>query len=191
MADPIYRASAPVFTHHLKNLSAQLKLARRDAKARGIPPDVLPNARLAPDMWPLTRQVQIATDHAKGCCSRLAGLEPPVLEDNETELAALEERIRKTLAVIRGIKAKDYRNAGARDIVFRTRVGELYFNGVDYLYGFALPNFFFHCTTAYNILRHNGVPLGKGDFLGRVPGMTMDAQAARRLGSMGKPAGKR
>jgi len=189
MSDLIYHSSKPVFVHNLKNLSAILKLAARDAKARGIDPAVLLNARLAPDMHPLTRQVQIATDHAKGCCSRLAGVETPAFADVETTFAELEERIQKTLKFLQGLKAAQFTGSEAKNIVMQLPIGTIKFNGLDYLNGWALPNFYFHYTTAYAILRHNGIGLGKREFLGAVPGMEMKGKIARILGT--KPAAKK
>ncbi|TXS94009.1 DUF1993 domain-containing protein [Parahaliea maris] len=182
MANLMYQGSAPVFTHHLKNLSAILKLAAKDAKTRGIAPEVLLNARLAPDMLPLAAQVMIATDHAKGCCARLAGQPSPVFADTESTFAELEARIRKTLAFIRTIKPAEYADSETRDITLTLPFGELYFKGADYLHGWVLPNFYFHYTTAYDILRHNGLAVGKREYLGVVPGMEMNAAAARAMG---------
>ncbi|GAB3292293.1 DUF1993 domain-containing protein [Parahaliea aestuarii] len=182
MPDLMYQASAPVFTHQLKNLSSILKLAAKDAKARGIAPEVILNARLAPDMLPLLRQVQIATDHAKGCCARLAGLESPVFADDEASFAELESRIKKTLAFIRGIKSAHYEGSESREITLKLPFGVLTFSGQDYLNGWVLPNFYFHYTTAYAILRNNGFAVGKREFLGSVPGMGVNAAAAKALG---------
>ncbi len=182
MSDTMYRASVPVFTHQLRNLAAILRTAARDAKARGIDPEVLLNARLAPDMLPLIRQVQIATDHAKGCSARLAGVEPPVFKDDESSFSDLDQRIRAALAFIRGLKASQFADSATRPITMGLPFGEIRFDGLNYLHGWALPNFYFHYTTTYNILRHNGLAIGKLDFLGRVPGMQMDARAARKLG---------
>ncbi|WP_116368109.1 DUF1993 domain-containing protein [Parahaliea mediterranea] len=189
MSNPMYRSTAPVFTHQLKNLSNLLKVAAGDAKARGIAPEVILNARLAPDMLPLVRQVQIATDHAKGCCARLAGLESPVFADSEASFAELQARIKKTLAFIRGIKPALYDGSDSRDITLKLPFGELRFSGEDYLNGWVLPNFYFHYTTAYAILRHNGAGVGKREFLGSVPGMGVNAAAARALG-LKAPANK-
>jgi hypothetical protein len=140
------------------------------------------SARLAPDMLPLLRQVQIATDHAKGCCARLAGLDSPVYADDEASFADLEARLKKTLDFIRSIKPAQYEGSEVRDITLKLPFGELSFKGADYLNGWVLPNFYFHYGTAYNILRHNGLAIGKKDFLGAVPGMGMNAQAAKAMG---------
>jgi hypothetical protein len=182
MSRIMFRASAQTFTHNLKNLSAILKLAAKDAKTRGIDPAVLLNSRLAPDMLPLTRQVQIATDHAKGACARLAGIESPVFKDEEATFAELEARIKKTLSFIRGLKAAQFEGSESREIKLKLSIGTLSFDGFDYLNGWALPNFYFHCTTAFDILRHNGVKIGKGDFIGRVPGMKATGKIAKMMG---------
>jgi hypothetical protein len=182
MSRIMFRASAQTFTHNLKNLSAILKLAAKDAKTRGVDPAVLLNSRLAPDMLPLTRQVQIATDHAKGACARLAGIESPVFKDEEATFAELEARIKKTLSFIRGLKAAQFEGSESREIKLKLPIGTLSFDGFDYLNGWALPNFYFHCTTAFDILRHNGVTIGKGDFIGRVPGMKATGKIAKMMG---------
>ena len=186
MSETIYKSSKLVFEHNLKNLSAILKRASRDAKARNIDPVVLLHARLAPDMHPLVRQVQIATDHAKGCCSRLADVEIPVFPDEESTFAELEDRVKQTLRFLRRLKASQFAGSEDRKIVMKLSVGTLSFSGLDYLNGFALPNFYFHYTTAYNILRHNGVGLGKMDFLGAVPGMEMTGRIAKMMGAKPK-----
>jgi hypothetical protein len=188
MSNVMYRSSAQVFVHNLKNLSAILKLAVKDAKARGIDPAVLLNSRLSPDMFALARQVQIVTDNAKGCSARLAGVEPPVFADDETTFPQLEDRIKRTLAFIRSLKAAQFEGSEAREVVMKLPIGTLSFSGIDYLNGWALPNFYFHYTTAYNILRHNGVPLGKLNFLGAVPGMQMSGKIAKMMG--GAPMAK-
>lgn len=181
MAVMMYQCSSQSFTHNLKNLSGVLKTAARDAKTRGIDPSVILNARLAPDMMPLIRQVQITTDHAKGCCARLAGVESPVFEDNETTFAQLETRIKRTLAFIRGVKAAQFVDSETREITLKLPIGVIKFNGLDYLNGWALPNFYFHYSAAYNILRHNGVEIGKLDYLGAMPGMQMSGKVAKMM----------
>lgn len=188
MSDLIYHSSKPVFVHNLKNLSALLQTAAADAKTRNFDPNVLASARLAPDMHPLTRQVQIATDHAKGSCARLTGVDNPVFADDETSLAELETRIERTLKFLAGLKSSQFAGAENRKIVMKFPIGTVTFNGLDYLNGWALPNFYFHYSTAYNILRHNGVDIGKRDFMGAVPGMTMTGEIAKILGP--KPAAK-
>lgn len=179
----MYKSSVPVVSHNLKNLAAMLKMAERDAKARGIDPSVLLNARLAPDMFPLTKQVQIATDQAKGCGARLTGTELPSYADDEETFAELDARIRKTLAFLRTLKAAQFAGSETREIVMKLPRGSLTFSGQDYLNGWVFPNFYFHLCAAYNILRHNGVALGKLDFLGAVPGMTAGGQAAKMIGA--------
>lgn len=192
MSDFIYRTSKVVFVHNLKNLSGLLRIAARDAKTRGIDPSVIVNARLAPDMHPLTRQIQIASDNAKGCCARLAGVEIPSFPDNETTFADLEARIQRTIAFLNGLKASQFAGAESREVKIQFPMGTMTFSGLDYLNGWALPNFFFHCTTAYNILRHNGVQIGKRDFMGAVPGMKMTGKIAKIMGakSAAKPKAK-
>lgn len=177
----MYQCSVPVFIHNLKNLSAMLKIAARDARARGIEPSVLLNSRLAPDMLPLLRQVQIASDNAKGCCARLAGVPVPAFEDNESTFAELDTRIKRTLVFLRGLKPAQFTGSESREIVMKVPIGSMAFNGLDYLNGWALPNFYFHCSAAYNILRHNGVDIGKFDFLGPVPGMQVSGKIAKMM----------
>jgi hypothetical protein len=191
MSELIYHSSKPVFVHNLKNISSILKTAARDAKARGIEPTVLLNARLAPDMHPLTRQIQIVTDHAKGCCSRLAGVETPAFADKESSFSELEGRIQRTLTFIGGLKASQFSGSDTRKIVMQLPIGTITFSGLDYLNGWALPNFYFHYSTAYNILRHNGVGIGKREFLGAVPGMEMKGKIAKILGAKAKAKSKK
>lgn len=188
MSDLMYQSSKPVFVHNLKNVSGILKTAAHDAKARDIDPAVILNARLSPDMFPLTRQVQIATDHAKGCCSRLAGVETPAFADIETTFAELEARIQRTLSFIGGLKASQFAGSESREIVMQLPIGTLSFSGVNFLNGWSLPNFYFHYSTVYNILRHNGVGIGKRDFLGVVPGMKAKGKIAKMMSA--KPAAK-
>jgi hypothetical protein len=165
----MYQASVPVFQKLLGNLDHLCDKAAADATARKIDPSVFLQARLAPDMFQLTRQIQIAADFAKGTPARLAGVEVPKYEDNEASFVDLQARIRKTLDFIGGFKAAQIDGSEDRTINFKAGPRELTFKGIDYLLLFALPNFYFHCTTAYAILRHNGVALGKTDFVqGRV-----------------------
>lgn len=166
MSLSMYSASIPVLVRMLGNLSAILDKAAAHAEAKKIDPQVFLSARLAPDMFALTRQVQIAGDMAKGCAARLAGLEVPSYEDSETSFPELKERIAKTVAFMQSIRPEQLDGSDERTIVLKMRSGELTFNGHDYLLGFVLPNFYFHVTTAYDILRHNGVEIGKMDFLG-------------------------
>ncbi|UGA36242.1 DUF1993 domain-containing protein [Chromobacterium haemolyticum] len=168
MSVSMYQASVPVLIRGLNNLSAILDKAAADAAARNIAPDVLLNARLAPDMFALTRQVQIASDSAKGCAARLAGVEVPSYADDEASFADLQQRIAKTVAFLQGFNAAQIDGSEAREVVLKVRGDEIRFSGQNYLLGFVLPNFYFHLTAAYAILRHNGVALGKMDYLGGV-----------------------
>jgi hypothetical protein len=162
----MYQASVPVFVRMFENLAKILEKAEQYAEEKKIDPSVLINARLAPDMYPLSRQVQIATDMAKGCAARLAGLEVPVYEDNETTFQELQARIAKTLAFIQSVGADRIDGSEERNITLKLRSREVNFTGQPYLLHFVLPNFYFHITTAYAILRHNGLAIGKMDFIG-------------------------
>ena len=163
----LHDASVPIFRQMLAALSHILDKAAAQASESGINPATLIEARLAPDMFPLARQVQIATDHAKGATARLAGQDLPSYADDETTFAELKARIEKTLAFIESVPAAAMQGADTRDIVLKIGGRELRFDGRSYLLHFALPNFFFHVTTAYAILRANGIEIGKRDFLGR------------------------
>jgi hypothetical protein len=162
----MYEASAPVFTARLKALSTVLGEAERNAAERKIDPQVFIAARLAPDMFALARQVQIATDHAKGAPSRLAGRTAPKYEDDEASFADLQARIAKTVDYLATFSAGDIDGSEERRIELKIGGRELSMPGMQYLLHFAMPNFYFHVTTAYDILRHNGVPLGKVAFMG-------------------------
>ena len=162
----MYQASIPVFVRALGNLSAILDKAAAQAEARKIDPPVFINARLAPDMFPLSRQVQSASDSAKGCAARLAGVEVPRYEDIETTFPELRARIAKTVAFMQGVKPAQIDGSEDRTITLKLRGREVNYSGRDYLLNFVLPNFFFHATTAYAILRHNGLEIGKTDYLG-------------------------
>ena len=164
----MYQASVPVFQRTLGALDAILDKAVAYAEERKIDPAVLLSARLYPDMFALTRQVQIATDHAKGAPARLAGVAVPSFEDNDKTFPELKARIGKTLNFIGTLKPGQIDGSEARDISLKAGPQELSFKGQDYLLFFALPNFYFHATTAFAILRHNGVSIGKLDFLGGV-----------------------
>ncbi len=168
MTISMYQASAPAFQRALKTLDAILDKAAAYAEERKIDPLVLTSARLAPDMLPLTRQVQFASDSAKGACARLAGLEVPSFEDTETTFPELKARIAKTLDFIATVSPGQIDGSEDRDIVLKAGARELTFKGQNFLVMFVLPNFYFHVTTAYAILRHNGVPLGKQDYLGGI-----------------------
>jgi hypothetical protein len=161
----MYSISAPVFARMLKNLSAMLAKGEAHAKARNFDCGVLLNDRLAPDMFTLTKQVQIATDHAKGAMARLAGHQADVLEDKEATVAELRARIAKVIAIVEAYKESDLAGSEKREITIKVPNAEFKFSGLDYLETWALPNFYFHVTMAYAILRHNGVELGKRDFL--------------------------
>lgn len=168
MSLSMYQASIPVLVRGLENLSAILHKAAAHAETRKIAPQVFLDARLAPDMFPLVRQVQIASDTAKGCAARLAGLEVPSYADTEASFVELQERIARTLAFLGSITAEQVDSSGERPIVLKAHDREMNFTGQTFLLGFALPNFFFHLTIAYGILRHNGVEIGKQDYLGKV-----------------------
>lgn len=162
----MYAASTPTFRRMLGNLAAILHKAAAYADARKIEPTVLINARLFPDMLPLIKQVQIATDAAKGCVARLAGVDIPKFEDDEASFADLQARIAKTIAFIDSIPAEKIDGTEGRDISLQLRERTLEMKGQDFLVNRVLPNFYFHITTAYNILRHNGLEIGKSDYLG-------------------------
>jgi uncharacterized protein len=166
MTISMYQASVPVFQRMIKNLDGILDKAAAWAATRKIEPLVLLQARLAPDMFALVRQVQIVTDNAKGAPARLAGLKPPVFEDNETSFAELKTRLQKTLTFLDSLKPAQIDGSEARDIVLKLGPREVTFKGQEYLLGFAIPNTFFHYSMSYAILRHNGLDLGKPDFLG-------------------------
>ena len=162
----MYEACVPVFLAMLRNLATFLAKGEAFAEERNIGKEVVLNWRLAPDMHPLTRQVQLASDFAKGTSARLAGAEVPKYADDEKSFAELKERIAKTIAFLESLRPEDFAGAETRDITLSVRDRELRFKGRPYLFGFGLPNFFFHVTTAYDILRSLGVGLGKRDFLG-------------------------
>ena len=163
----MFQASVPVFIRHLHNLSGILAKAEAHAQERGEAPSVLIEARLAPDMHGFARQVQIATDTAKGAAARLAGMEVPSFPDDETTFPELQDRLTKTIDFLKSVPADKIDGSEGREITMRAGPQELRFTGQDYLLHFALPNFFFHETTAYAILREKGVPLGKMDYLGK------------------------
>ena len=162
-----YDGSAPVFIRQLTALSAILKKAEAYAKDKGIEPSVLLNARLHEEMYPLTRQVQLACDFSGKACARFAQAELPSMPDTETTFDQLQARIEKVLANINALPPAKYEGAEKRDITFNIGPDKtMTLTGQQFLKHSALPNFFFHCATAYDILRHNGVELGKRDFLG-------------------------
>ena len=162
----MYQASAPRFANTLRNLSAILDKAQAHAEARKIEPLVLTGSRLYPDMFALARQVQIACDNAKGAAARLAGVEVPKHDDTEQSYAELKARIAKTVAFIETLKPARIDGSEERDISLKLGPREVQWKGMQYLLGFALPNFYFHVVTAYDILRHNGVELAKRDYIG-------------------------
>lgn len=167
MTISMYTASVPVFKQMLTSLGQVLGKADAHATGKKIDPGVLLQSRLYPDMLPMVRQVQIACDFAKGVSARVAGIEVPNFEDHETNFVELQVRIKKTLAFIGGLNQADIEGSEERKIV--TQAGtpkEKTFDGQTYLLHYGLPHFFFHTTTAYNILRHNGVEVGKKDYIG-------------------------
>ena len=161
----MYEASIPGFLRQLSALSSILDKAAADAEARKIDPLVLTAARLAPDMFPLTRQVQIATDGVKGCAARLAGVEVPGFPDTETTFSELQARIAKTAEFLKSVPQDKFEGSEDRTITLKVGPREMTFTGRDYLFNFVIPNFYFHATATYAILRHNGVQIGKQDFL--------------------------
>ena len=170
MSITMHSASVPVFVRMLDNLGHWLDKAEAHAKARKFDTSVYLNARLAPDMLPFTKQIQIACDAAKFGVARLAGVEAPKFEDNEKDFADLRERIRKTIAYVQSVPASQIDGSEDRDVVVPRRDSSMTMKGEVYLKHFTLPNFFFHVTTAYALLRHNGVELGKMDYLGPLQG---------------------
>jgi hypothetical protein len=163
----MYQASIPGFVRMLNNLSVILDKAAAHAEAKKIDPAVFINARLAPDMLPLARQVQIATDGVKGCAARLAGIEVPSFPDTESTFPELKARVAKTIAFLQSVPAAKIDGSEARKVTLKLGGKDETFLGQPYLLDFVIPNFYFHVTTAYAILRHNGVEIGKGDYLGR------------------------
>ena len=167
MTISMYQASAPRFVNTLNNLSGILDKAQAHAEAKKIDPLVLTASRLYPDMFALARQMQIACDTAKGAVARLAGVEVPKHEDTEQTAAELKARIAKTVAFIETFKPAQIDGSEGKDLTIKLGPREVQWKGMQYLLGFAYPNFYFHVTTAYNILRHNGVDIGKQDFIGK------------------------
>jgi len=162
----MYDTLVPTANRMLGNLSTFLDKAEAFAAAKKIDATILLNSRLAPDMFPLTRQVQIAADMVKGAAARLSGTELPKFEDNETTIAELKARIAKTLAFVNSVDAAKFGGSEDRDVTLQARTGDRHFKGLNYLRDYVLPNVYFHTTTTYAILRHNGVELGKNDFMG-------------------------
>jgi uncharacterized protein len=168
MAISMYDFSIPVLTRGLTNLSAILDKAAAHAAAKKFDPAVLAQSRLYPDMYPLVRQVQIACDTAKGAAARLAGIEVPKHEDNEATLAELKARIAKTVDFLKSVNRDRLKDAESRDIEIKFPSGSWKFTGIAYLADFVLPNFYFHVSMVYALLRKSGVEIGKGDFLGEL-----------------------
>jgi uncharacterized protein len=163
----MYQAAVPVFVRALGNLVHVLKKGEEHAKAKSVTGEVLLQTRLIPDMLPLVRQVQLVCDMATRGTARLAGVEPMSFEDNETTLEQVYSRIDRALEYINSFKPEQIDGSEGRTIVLKTRTGEMTFEGQTYLLHFLIPNLFFHCTTAYNILREAGTDIGKMDFIGQ------------------------
>ena len=168
MSLSMYQASIPAFDQMLNNLSAILDKAEAHAVSRNIEPEVLLNYRLSPDMFPFVRQIQVAADLAKGAAARLAGVEVPKHDDTEKSFADLKARLAKTVAFVQSFKPSEIDGSEDRDINLTLGEHTMSFKGQPYLVHFVIPNFYFHCTTAYDILRHCGVELGKRDFIGTI-----------------------
>jgi hypothetical protein len=167
MTVSMYKSSVPIFVQFLTSLSAVLDKAAAFAEAKKVDPSVLLNTRLAPDMFPLVRQVRAATDHAVNCCGRLAGAELPTLANTEATIPELKERIGKAIEFVKGLKSTQIDGTEDKEIKITFPSGATReFTGQSFLLNNALPNFYFHCTTAYDILRHCGIELGKRDFMG-------------------------
>ena len=169
MSFGMYQASIPGFTKTLNNLTAILDKAERYVTERKIDPEVLLTWRIAPDMFPLTRQIQLTSDFAKSAPARLAGKEVPKYPDEEQTFSELKARIAKTLKFVESISPKDLDGSETRDINFTLGGQNVHFKGEPYLVHFVLPNFYFHCTAAYAVARHFGADVGKRDFLGSIP----------------------
>jgi hypothetical protein len=168
MSVSMYDVSIPIFTLSLNNLAAILDKAATHADAKKVDSKTLPAVRLIVDMLPLSAQIQIACDTVKGAAARLAGVESPKYEDTEATIAELKARVRKTLDFIKTIKPEQLQGAESRNIELKFPSATLKFTGLNYLTHFVLPNFFFHMTMTYALLRKNGVELGKRDFLGPI-----------------------
>jgi uncharacterized protein len=168
MSASLYDFTVPAFVRALTNLSNQLDKGKALATQKKIDFKALAETRLIADMHPLTSQIQIASDNAKGCVARLAGIDPPRYEDNEKTYEELKARLAKTLDFINSVKREQFAGAETREIVLKFPQVTLTFNGQDYVTKFVLPNFYFHATIAYALLRKNGVELGKPDFMGAI-----------------------
>ncbi len=168
MAISMYSASVPIFVRTLGNMLSWLDKAEAHAKAKNFDPDNYLGLRLTPDMLPFSRQIQIASDACKRCLSGLAGLEAPTWEDDEATLDELRARIVKTIDYAQSVPAEKIDGCEEREVTLPIPNGELKFQGEAFLKSFSLPNFFFHCTMTYALLRQGGVDLGKGDYLGPI-----------------------
>jgi uncharacterized protein len=167
MTISLYKSSVPIFVQFLTSLSAVLDKAAAYAEAKKVDPAVLLNTRLAPDMFPLVRQVRAATDHAVNACGRLAGVDMPAFSNGEATIPELKERIAKTIDFLKGLKPAQIDGNEDKEIKITFPSGaSREFTGQSLLLNNSLPNFYFHCTTAYDILRHCGIELGKRDFMG-------------------------
>jgi len=165
MSPAMYNASVPVFRQMLSALNAIIDKTLAHAEAKKIDQAVFANARLYPDMFPFAKQITVATDFAKGASARLAGIEVPKFEDTETSLSDAKARLQKTQDFIATLKPAQFDGAETRDITIQLRGTPTIFKGQPYLLHYAMPNFYFHTTTAYAILRHNGIEIGKPDFI--------------------------
>ena len=163
----MYHASIPTITRALNNLAAVLEKGAAHAEAKKFDANALMESRLFPDMFPLAKQVQLASDISKGGAARLAQVDPPSYEDNEKTFPELVARLKKTVAFLETLKPAQIDGSEDRTVTWKTRTAEKSMQGTPYLFNHVLPNVFFHTTTAYDILRHNGIELGKQDFLGR------------------------
>lgn len=168
MSISMYQLTVGHFVHTLNSLIVILEKGIAFAEVKKLDPSVLPNSRLAPDMFPLTRQVQIVSDNVKGCVARLAGIQPPVWEDNEKTLPELIARTRKTIDYVQSFKPGQIDGSEDKTIEVKFPGYEFTFTGINFYQLMTLPNLHFHVSTAYNILRHNGVELAKGDLLGKI-----------------------
>lgn len=167
MTISMYQASIPVFTRMLHNLVAIMEKAAAHCEAKKIDPAVLINYRLYPDMFALAKQVQVAADHAKNGAARLAGVDAPEFENTEKTFPELIDRVKKTIAYLETFKPEQIDSSEDREVTIKRGETSVTYHGQDYLLNRALPNLYFHITTAYDILRHNGVELGKRDYLGK------------------------
>lgn len=166
MSFSMYQASVPALLQILGSMSTILDKAAQHCTERKIEPSAILSFRLSPDMFPFTRQIQIMTDQAKGCMARLAGVEVPAYSDTEASFEELKARIAKTVAFVKSFQPGQIEGSETREVVLKVGGNDMKFTGSQYLVNFVLPNFYFHATTAYDILRHCGLQIGKRDFLG-------------------------